>query len=87
MRVSISPKFILKSSLNKEGKKMIHCRLIIDRTKRDFSTGILIHEKDWNIQFSRSFTDKNINLKISEIEIRLQDIADKFYFDNKTITS
>jgi len=87
MRVSISPKFILKNSLNKEGKKMIHCRLIMERKKSEFSTGILILEKDWNIQFSRSFTDKNINLKISEIEIRLQDIADKFYFDNKTITA
>lgn len=87
MRVNISPKFILKSTLNKEKKKIIHCRLIIDRKKSEFSTGILIFEEDWNEQFSRSLSDKNINLRLSEIESKLQEITDKFYFDNKTITA
>ena len=87
MRVNISPKFILKSTLNKEGKKIIHCRLIIDRKKSEFSTGILILEEDWNEQFSRSNSDKIINLRLSEIESKLQEIADKFYFDNKAITA
>ena len=87
MRVNVSPKFILKNSLNKEGKKIIHCRLIIDRKKSEFSTSILIFEEDWNKQFNRSLSNKNINLRISEIESKLQEIADKFYFDNKAITA
>ena len=87
MRKSISPIYFFSKKVNREGKRIIYCRIRIDRKKSEFATGIYAFPKDWNEQFRRSTTDIEANRKLSDLETRLQDIADKLYFDNKTVTA
>ena len=87
MRVTISPKFFFSDRTNNVGDNILYCRLIIDRKKSDFSTGIYTSKNDWNEQFNRSEKNQQINIKLSAFEAKLQEIVDKLYFDNKEITA
>ena len=87
MRKSISPIYFFSKKVNREGKRIIYCRIRIDRKKSEFTTGIFAFPDDWIEQFRRPTTDIEANRKLSDLETRLQDIADKLYFDNKAVTA
>ena len=87
MKNSISPIYFFSNKVNREGKRILYCRIRINRKKSEFATGIYAFPDEWNEQFRRSTNDQLVNKKLSDLETRLQDIADKLYFDNKPITA
>lgn len=87
MKKSISPIYFFSNKVNREGKRILYCRIRINRKKSEFATGIYAFPEEWNEQFRRSTNDQLVNKKLSDLETRLQDIADKLYFDNKPISA
>lgn len=87
MKKSISPIYFFSNKVNREGKRILYCRIRINRKKSEFATGIYAFPEKWNEQFRRSTNDQLVNKELSDLETRLQDIADKLYFDNKSITA
>ena len=87
MRKSISPIYFFSKKVNREGKRIIYCRIRVNRKKSEFATGIYAFPEDWNEQFRRSTKDTEANRKLTDLESSLQNLADKLYFDNKTVTA
>lgn len=87
MRINISPIYFFSNKVNHEGKRIIYCRIRVNGKKNEFSTGIYAHPEHWDEKFRRSTHDIALNNKLSELETKLQEVADKLYFDNKSITS
>ena len=87
MRVTISPIYFFKKKKNREGKTNINVRIRINKKKNEFVTGIYVFPEYWNAKYSRSVNDIEANKKLSELESKLQEIADKMYYEKREITS
>jgi integrase len=69
-----------------EGKTVLYCRLIANRLKTEFSTGIYVYTEDWNSKYNRCEEDVEANKRLSEFETTINDIVSELQYDNKVIT-
>jgi len=87
MTANINIKFYLKNTTKKEFHKKIAGRIIHDRKKSEFMTDIYIMEEDWNVKFSRSKSDEDINQRLTMIEANIYTIKEKLLIDGYEISS
>jgi integrase/recombinase XerD len=66
---------IQNSKLNKRGTTPIRCRVTIDKTRKEFSTGIFVRPEDWDRDKQKLLDDaensKTVNSQISLIRQKL----------------
>lgn len=85
--------FLYKSKINDKGFSPIFCRITFDNTRKQFSTGHFISEKNWNSQALRikgvSTDAKRINSSLDLIKHKIQKAYDEivrekdlFYIDD-----
>ena len=66
---------IQNSKLNKRGTTPIRCRITIDKTRKEFSTGIFVHPEYWSKDkqkvLDHTENSKTINSQLSLIKQKL----------------
>jgi len=82
----MSRAYLFGKRMTPEGKTVLYCRLIANRLKTEFSTGIYVYREDWNPKYSRCEKDNEANKRLSEFEASINDIISELQYENKVIT-
>lgn len=66
---------IQKTRINKRGTTPVRCRITMDKSRKEFSTGIFVHPKFWSKEkqkvLEESENSKTINSQLSLIKQKL----------------
>lgn len=93
-----SPRYSVKFFLLEErriksatGELPLYCRVIIHRKKSDFSLNFRVKPEDWDYTHGKFHANKKhlnyLNLKLSEVEGRIDEICSSLNKENKKITA